>query len=386
MVLTPPRGGRTLTRVSLPPTAIPPATAGTTIPTTWPSYLEALLADRRVPASWHRWAMREVMGGLATPAQIAGFMVALRASDVTGPDLSGLVDVMLEHAVPVAVPGLAVDTCGTGGDNSGSVNISTMAAVVVAATGRTVVKHGNRAASSKAGSADVLEALGVVVDLPPELIAPCVQRAGIAFCFAQVFHPAMRFAGPIRKELGIRSVFNVMGPLANPARPGAQVVGVTDPVLAPVVAECLAGRGTAALIVRGEDAMDEITTLVPTRVWDARSRIVTESLIDTVDLGLPRPAPGALDGGDAAQNAEVARSVLQGAGPTPVADAVAVNAAAAMVAFDTADRTLTPDFPLLEALASRLAEAQRALATGAAAVTLDRWIAVSRELASAATA
>lgn len=367
-----------------PPVAPAAAAATTVVPTTWPTYLEALLHDRQVPTSWHRWAMREVMSGAATPAQIAGFLVALRASDVTGADLSGLVDVMLEHAVTVTVPGPAVDTCGTGGDNSGSVNISTMAAVAVAATGRSVVKHGNRAASSRAGSADVLEALGVVPDLGPELIAPCVQRAGIAFCFAQVFHPAMRHAGPIRKELGIRSVFNVMGPLANPARPAAQVVGVTDPVLAPVVADCLAGRGVAALIVRGEDGMDEITTLGPTRVWDARSRKVSELLIDTVDLGLPRPAADALAGGDPAHNAQVARSVLEGHGPQAVTDAVAVNAAAAIVAYDTAAGSLAADLPLLDALAARLGEVQQALDSGAAGATLDRWIEVTRELAPAA--
>lgn len=321
------------------------------------------------------------MAGNATPAQIAAFLVAMRSGTVDSETLAELVEVTLAHCVAVEIPGPAVDTCGTGGDNSGSVNISTMAAVVVAASGRTVVKHGNRAASSRSGSADVLQALGVVPDLAPDLVGECVRQAGITFCFAQVFHPAMRHAGPVRAELGIRSVFNFLGPLANPARPAAQVVGVADPAMAPVVAGALARRGTVALVVRGEDGMDEITTLAPTRVWDARSSTVVATTIDVAELGLPRPEEGALAGGDPTRNAEIARSVLTGDPQVAAArDAVAVNAAAAMLVFDTAAGTLAPEAPLLESLRPRVAEALDVIASGRAIETLDRWVAVTRQL------
>lgn len=351
---------------------------------TWPTLLGYLLDDGDISPAGARWAMDEVMAGRATAAQIAAFLVALRSVDVSPDVLAGMVDVMLQHSVAVAVEGPTVDTCGTGGDNSGSVNISTMAAVVVAATGRTVVKHGNRAASSRSGSADVLEALGVVADLPPDAIAASVADAGLAFCFAPVFHPAMRHAGPVRREIGVRSVFNVLGPLANPARPAAQVVGVADPAMAGVVAGALAQRGTVALVVRGEDGMDEITTAAATRVWDARTAEVRPAFLDTRDLGIARPAPGALAGGDAAENAAVARAVLSGADgerERAVRDAVAVNAAAAILVYDTAAGLVPADAPLVEALAEPLAAARSAISSGKAAGTLQEWAAVTRRLA-----
>lgn len=349
----------------------------------WSLLLEALLGDGPVSDDGIRWAMGQVMSGAATPAQIAALLVAMRSHGVDTDQLAVLVDVMLEHSVPVDVPGPAVDTCGTGGDNSGSVNISTMAAVVVAASGRAVIKHGNRAASSQSGSADVLQELGVVVDLAPDLIPPSVAETGIAFCFAQVFHPAMRHAGPVRKELGMRSVFNFLGPLANPARPAAQVVGVPDPQMAAVVAGALARRGTVALVVRGDDGMDEITTMAPTHVWDARGPHVTETVIDTIDLGIERPPLGSLDGGDAAHNAAVARAVLSGADDqlAAVRDAVAVNAAAAMVVYDTVTGVLGVDEPLERVLPSRVDEARELMVSGAAGRTLQRWIDVTQRLA-----
>ncbi len=346
----------------------------------WQSLLDDALVGRELSADQARWAMDQVMSGAASPAQIAAFLVALRAKGVTGADLAVFVDSMLSHAVTLDIDGPAVDTCGTGGDNSGSVNISTMAAVVVAATGRRVVKHGNRAASSQSGSADVLEALGLVPDLPPDLIAPCVERAGIAFCFAPVFHPAMRHAGPVRKELGIRTVFNFLGPLANPARPDAQVVGVADAAMAPVVAAALARRGTRALVVRGEDGMDEITTLTPTRVWDARTTDVRQTVLDCQAWGLARPEPGALDGADAAHNARVAREVLGGGGSPAIRDAVAANAAAAMAVFDVAADAADPDEDLTAQLAPRVEEALRVIRDGRAGARLDLWIEASRSV------
>ncbi len=352
----------------------------------WHSLLDDALAGHDLSAVQAEWAMDQVMSGSATPAQIAALLVALRAKGVTGDDVAVFVDSMLRHAVTIDIPGPAVDTCGTGGDNSGSVNISTMAAIVVAASGRRVVKHGNRAASSQSGSADVLEALGLVPDLPPDLIGPCVDRAGIAFCFAPVFHPAMRHAGPVRKELGIRTVFNFLGPLANPARPGAQVVGVADRAMAPVVAAALARRGTRALVLRGEDGMDEITTLAPTRVWDVRTSQVRETTIDTLDWGLPRPAPGALDGDDAAHNARVAREVLLGGGSDAIRDAVAANAAAAMAVYDVLAGTAAADEDLTDQLAPRVDEALRVIGDGRAGERLEEWIAVSRSVSDGAAA
>ena len=349
----------------------------------WPQFLDQTCADGFLPPDSLRWAMEQVMLGEASPAQIAAFLVSLRVRGVTGADLATLVDVMVEHAVAVNVDGVTVDTCGTGGDNMGSANISTMAAVVVAACGERVVKHGNRASSSQAGSADVLESLGVAIDLAPENIAECVDRASIAFCFAPIFHPAMKYAGPIRRELGIRTVFNVLGPLANPARPAAQVVGVADLAMAPVVAAALATRGTSALVVRGEDGMDEITPAGFTRVWDCRGGEVIESLFDVADLGIQRAPLSALAGGDATRNAEIAAAVLRPNPPTEllaIRDAVAVNAAAALAAVAHAKAPTTHRSDLTNELPGQLARAQIAMETGAVADTLATWISVSKQL------
>lgn len=354
---------------------------------TWPGVLERLLQPADLSADQARWAMAEVMSGQAAPSQTAAFLTALRAKGVSGDELAQLVAVILDHAVSVTVGGTTVDTCGTGGDNSGSVNISTMAAIVTAACGRRVVKHGNRSASSQAGSADVLEQLGLAIDLAPDRIAECVDAAGIAFCFAPVFHPAMRHAGPVRREIGIRTVFNFLGPMANPAAPSAQVLGVADRSMAPIVAAAMARRGVAALVMRGEDGLDEITTFERTRIWDCRGGSVREVVIDTRELGVDRPAPGSLDGGDARRNAELARAALAG-GAEPaieaIRDAVAVNAAAALLMVDSASGA-APQEPAGDDLISQLipyvAEARDAMATGAAEQTLERWVEVTRELA-----
>jgi anthranilate phosphoribosyltransferase len=329
--------------------------------------------------------MGRVMSGDATPVQLAGFLVGLRAKGETPDEVAGLVAAMLEHAAQVTVPpgvGPTVDTCGTGGDRSHTVNISTMAAVVTAAAGAPVAKHGNRAASSAAGSADVLEALGVAVDLGPDAVAECLDETGIAFFFAPVFHPGMRHAAVARRELGVATVFNVLGPLANPARPAAQVVGCADARLAPVMAQALLDRGTRALVVRGEDGLDELSVHAPTRVWDATGGTVVESVVDAVDLGLPRAEPGALRGHDAAFNAGVARAVLAGERSSaldPVRDAVLLGAAAALVAHDTV--TSASIQSLGDRLADALPRAAQSVDSGAAAALLDRWVATSSRLA-----
>ena len=339
----------------------------------WPRLLAGLLAGHDLSRDDTAWAMREVMAGEATPTQLAGFLVALKAKGETPQELGGLVDVMLDEAAEVAVPGRVVDTCGTGGDRSGTVNISTMAALVVAGAGVPVVKHGNRAASSACGSADLLEALGVVVDLPPAAIGPCLAQAGIAFCFAPVFHPGMRHAAVTRRELGVGTVFNVLGPLTNPARPLAQAVGVSDARLAPVMARVLAARGADALVFRGDDGLDELTTTGPSTVWVVADSRVREERLDPGALGLPAAELADLRGGGADANAQVARELLDG-GRGPVRDAVLLNAAAALAAHAGGDA------PLLERLAAGLAQASAALDGGAAARVLATWVRVSQAL------
>src|SRR5437764_2042531 len=224
---------------------------------TWPVVLAALLRGESLSTDEAAWAMEEIMSGNATAAQIAGFVIALRAKGETADEVAGLVRTMLAHALTVTVEARSVDTCGTGGDRAHTVNVSTMAALVARGAGAVVVKHGNRAASSAGGSAHLLEARGVVVDLPPDAVTACVAKAGIGFCFAPVFHPAFRHTAVPRRELGVATVFNFLGPLTNPAQPPAQSVGVADARMAPVMAAVLARRGASALLFHGEDGLDE---------------------------------------------------------------------------------------------------------------------------------
>jgi anthranilate phosphoribosyltransferase len=361
----------------------------------WAQVLSALLRREDLDREAAEWAMTQIMSGEAMPAQIGGFLIGLRSKGETAGEIDALVDVMLSHAVRVEVRGVAVDVVGTGGDGAHTVNISTMAAVIAAAAGARVVKHGNRAASSTTGTADLLEHLGVAIGLESDGIVECLDLAGIAFCFAPTFHPAMRFAGPTRRELGVPTVFNVLGPLANPAQPAAQLIGAADARLAPVMADVLAARGVAAIVARGEDGLDELTTLSATRVWETTSGQAVESLIDAADLGIRRPATNALRGGDADFNAEVATQVLaavRSATLDPVRDAVALNSAAAIVAHDSAaqkaqEPCVVPnqriDAPLIARLSDALAVAYEALDSGAAAEKLRTWVSVSSALAAA---
>ena len=340
---------------------------------TWPGLLATLLQGEALTAADTAWAMREVMTGEATPVQVAAFVVALRAKGETPEEVAGFVDAMLGEAAHVTVPGRVVDTCGTGGDRAHTVNISTMAALVVAGAGVPVVKHGNRAASSACGSADLLEELGVVVDLPPAAVGPCLADAGIAFCFAPVFHPGMRHAAVPRREIGVPTVFNVLGPLTNPARPAAQAVGVSDLRLAPVMAGVLAARGADALVFRGDDGLDELTTTGPSTVWVVADGTVTTCSFDPTSLGLELASLADLRGADAVFNAGVARALLAGA-RGPVRDAVLLNAAAAIAAYEGGRGDL------VARLAAGLSRAAAALDDGRAAALLDRWVAVSQEL------
>ncbi|MEV4541119.1 anthranilate phosphoribosyltransferase [Micromonospora echinaurantiaca] len=344
---------------------------------TWPHLLNALLRGEELSTADTAWAMGEIMSGAASAAQIAGFAVGLRAKGETSAELAGLVEAMLGRAVQVELPdelrASALDVVGTGGDLAHTVNISTMTALVVAGAGVRVVKHGNRAASSSCGTADLLEFLGVPLDLGPEGVARCVTEAGIGFCFAARFHPGMRHAGPVRRELGVPTAFNFLGPLTNPARPRGGAVGCFDLRMAPVMAGVFAARGDSVLVMRGEDGLDEFTTAAPTRVWVAQGGTVREAVLDAVDLGVPRSTLADLRGGDAAYNAEVARRLLAGE-PGPVRDAVLVNSAAALA-------TQGPlDGDLIEALRAGMTRAAESIDSGAAAAVLDRWIATARSL------
>lgn len=340
---------------------------------TWPALLTRLLAGEDLSADDTSWAMREVMTGAATSAQVAGFAVALRGKGVAPQELGGLAQEMLAQATPVELPIAAVDIVGTGGDGAHTVNISSMAAVVAAAAGVPVAKHGGRAASSSSGAADVLEALGVVIDLPAPAVARCVQDAGIGFFFAPVFHPGMRHAAGTRRELGIPTVFNFLGPLTNPARPVAAAVGVADIRMAPVVAEVLAARGTRALVFRGDDGLDELTTATTSSVWVVRGGEVEPDRVDPSALGIAEPPAGALRGGDPAFNADVFRRVLGGE-RGPVRDAVLLNAAAALAAFGERPARLH------DALAAGLEQASAAVDDGRAEAQLTRWVQTSRAL------
>ncbi|MEU6997555.1 anthranilate phosphoribosyltransferase [Nonomuraea sp. NPDC046570] len=341
--------------------------------TTWPALLSALLAGEHLTADETAWAMREIMSGTATPAQIAGFVIALRAKGETVAEVSGMARTMLEMATPLHIDGPTVDIVGTGGDRAHTVNVSTMAAIVTAAAGVRVVKHGNRAATSSCGAADVLEHLGVQLDLPPEITARVAQEAGIAFCFAPVYHPAFRFAGPPRKEIGVPTVFNFLGPLTNPARPTAQAIGVFDPWMLPVLAGVFAERGVSALVFRGDDGLDELTIATTSTVWVVRDGTATQTVFDPAVLGIPRAGVDALRGGDVAFNSQAVHDLLRGK-TGPVRDAVLLNAAAALVAADGAGDDLD------SAMIDGYARAVQAVDSGRAAATLDRWIEVSRSL------
>ncbi|MGQ0716311.1 MAG: anthranilate phosphoribosyltransferase [Pseudonocardiales bacterium] len=344
----------------------------------WPVLLTQLIAGADLDAGDTAWAMDQVMTGTATPAQMAAFVVALRIKGETPAEIAGLAGGMLAHARRVHVPERAVDVVGTGGDQAHTVNLSTMTALVTAAAGAPVVKHGNRAASSKCGTADVLEALGVAIDLGPEQVAQCVAEVGIGFCFAPLFHPAMRHAAGVRREIGIPTAFNFLGPLTNPAQPDAGLVGCADLRMAPVMAQVLAARGVSALLVRGDDGLDEITTTTTTSVWVIDGGAVRRNQLDPAALGVPVARREDLRGGDAATNADVVRRLLAG-DPGPVRDAVLLNSAAALATH----RGLTGD--LVGDLMGTAQRAAEAIDSGAAAALLERWARLTAELSPTAT-
>jgi len=338
----------------------------------WPAVLRALLEGEDLYTDLAEAAFVEVLEGRATPAQIAAFAVGLRAKGETIQELSGMLDAMLRLATRVPLPaGVdAVDTCGTGGSQHRRIacfNVSTIAAFVVAGAGATVCKHGGRAASATSSSGDLLDALGVAIDLGPEGVARCVGETGFGFCFAPRYHPAMRHAAPVRKELGVPTLFNVLGPMANPAGVKRQVVGVSDGRLATKLIGVLESRGAErALVVHGDDGLDELTTTTTSTVLELREGAIRTITVDPADYGIPYVDASALHGGDVARNVELARSVLAG-DKGAHRDIVVLNAAAGLVAGGVVDD-----------LGAGCDAARASIDDGRAASVLERAITVSQ--------
>ena len=345
---------------------------------TWPRLLGALIRREDLTADAAAWAMNEIMSGAATPAQVAAFGVLLRAKGESVEEIESLAETMYRHANLIEVPGPTVDVVGTGGDGAKTVNISTMSAIVAAGAGACVVKHGNRAASSSSGAADVLEQLGVRLDLSPARVAAVAEEAGITFCFAQAFHPALRHAGVARKEVGVPTAFNFLGPLTNPARVKAQAVGVADQRMAAVLAGVLARRGNSALVFRGLDGLDELTVSTSSTVWTAHAGTVTEEVFDPREVGIELSPIESLRGADAAYNAVVARKLLGGE-TGPVRDAVLLNAGATLAALAALEVPAGELEPLRDRLTEGIARAAKSLDSGAAAAALELWSAATNK-------
>lgn len=322
--------------------------------------------------------MGQIMAGAATPAQIAAFGVSMKMKRPTSAEVRELADTMLgfAHRVPTDLIGTeTVDVVGTGGDGAQTVNLSTMAAVVVAAAGIPVVKHGNRAASSRSGGADMLEALGLRIELGPQEVARCVAEVGIGFCFAPVFHPSYRYAGPPRREIGVPTVFNLLGPLTNPASPRAGLIGCAFGEMAEVMAGVFAARRASVLVVHGDDGLDELTTTTTSTIWRVQAGTIDKLTFDPLGFGFPRAQVDELVGGDAETNATEARNVFAGS-TGAVRDAVILNAAGAMVAH----AGLSSHAEWLPSWEDGLSRAAEAIDSGAAERLLARWVAFTREL------
>jgi len=344
---------------------------------TWPSILGSLIDGNDLSISDAEWAMQRVMAGEATSAQLAGLLVALRVKGETVDEIVGFRDAVLANSLPLAVSPDVLDIVGTGGDPYGAVlNISSIASVIAAAAGVPVVKHGNRGASSASGASDVLAALGLNLDISPERVAEVLAEAGITFAFAALFHPGFRHAGPTRKELGISTLFNILGPLCNPARPNASAVGVASLERVPLVVGVFQTRGATALVYRGDDGIDKLTTTGHSHIWEVSRGFVTEHDLDPTDLGIARADIQSLLGGEPTHNAEVARGVL--AGDTgPVRDIVLLNAAAGLTAFELSKNPDLLQEPIVGRLAAQLERAAAVIDSGLAQQKLADWVAAT---------
>jgi anthranilate phosphoribosyltransferase len=343
----------------------------------WPRILGTLVDGDNLSIYEATWAMKQVMAGQATSAQMAGLLVALRVKGETVDEIVGFRDAVLENALPLDVDPMVLDIVGTGGDPYGAVlNISSVASVIAAASGVPVIKHGNRGASSASGASDVLSSLGLNLTIPPERVAEVLQETGITFAYAAMFHPGFRHAGPTRTELGISTLFNVLGPLCNPARPEASAVGVASLERVPLVVGVFQTRGATALVYRGDDGIDKLTTTGHSHIWEVSLGAVTEHDLDPLDLGIPRTEIQSLLGAGPEHNAGVIRSVLAGESG-PVRDIVLLNAAAGLVSFALAQDADQVRVPILDRLAEKLEVAARVVDSGAAAQKLEEWVAAT---------
>ena len=348
---------------------------------TWPTVLAKLLSKKNLSRDEAGWAMSQIMDGESSEAEIGAFMMALRSKGETVEELAGLVDVMLEKSVLLDTGSDAIDIVGTGGDMIGTVNISTMASIVAAAAGVGVMKHGSRSASGKTGSAEMLEVLGIRLDLSPQRVAEVYRAAGITFFFAPVFHPAMRHVAPVRKALGVPTTFNFLGPLANPAQPVATSLGVANPQIAPLMASELAARGRNALVFRGLDGLDELTTTANSDIWLVQGGVVRNFELNPAKFGLKKVELADLLGGQAQQNAEVALRLFhepKASASQAIREVVALNAAGGLVAYELSKQTIDSQQDLDRQFGLQLERAFEALDSGAAAQKLSAWMSASQ--------
>jgi len=344
---------------------------------TWPALLNALAAGEDLSIAEAEWAMGRVMTGEATPAQLGALLIALKIKGETVDEVVGFRDAALAHAAELDVPSGVLDIVGTGGDPLGVLNISTVAAVVAAAAGVPVVKHGNRAASSRSGASDVLAALGIDVGVSPARAAAILGEVGVTFANAAVLHPGFRHAGPTRREIGVSTLFNVLGPLSNPARPEASAVGVADLARVPLIVGVFQTRGATALVYRGDDGIDKLTTTGHSHVWEVTAGAVQEHDLDPAELGIPRAGAEDITGGEPEHNAAVIRAVLAGERGA-ARDIVLLNAAAGLAAYDLWRNPEDRFVPLRERLAEQLRVAEGVVDSGLAAEKLDAWAAATR--------
>ena len=341
---------------------------------TWPRVLASLVEGTDLSIGESTWAMQQVMEGKATSAQLAGLLVALRIKGETVDEIVGFRDAVLANALELPVDSMVLDIVGTGGDPYGAVlNISSVASVIAAASGVPVVKHGNRGASSSSGASDVLSSLGLDISIAPERVAQVLAETGITFAFAGMFHPGFRHAGPTRSELGISTLFNVLGPLCNPARPEASAVGVASLERVPLIVGVFQTRGATALVYRGDDGIDKLTTTGHSHIWEISRGSVTEHDLNPLDLGIPKADIQSLLGKDPAYNAGIIRAVLAGE-QGPERDIVLLNAAAGLVSFDLAQNPDHLRVPILDRLAEKLEVAASVVDSGAASAKLQQWV------------
>lgn len=346
----------------------------TTSSLNWSAITEKLSSGLDLERDEIQAAMREILSGESHIESVKSFLLALKAKGETSDEVGALIEVMYAHAGPISIKERAVDTVGTGGDGAHTINISTTAAIIAAAAGARVVKHGNRAVSSKSGASDFLEALGVVPGLDGAGVERTVRELGIGFCFAPIFHPAMRFAAPARKELGVPTVFNILGPLANPAKPQAAAIGVANERMHLVMAQVLAEKGCDGFVFRGDDGLDEITLATTTSVLSIGGGEIKSDRIDAKDFGLDNAPIEAIVGGDAAENALISRAIFSGERGAP-RDAVLLNAAAAIAAFEG---NLERD--IKERITLGLDRAREAIDSGGARDLLEKWAKLTQEI------